>query len=170
VVFKPLSFTGTTLATEQIAMFQQGGVKIMPILRKSVVAAILLMTTMIFSGFGQVPTRTKLHFTINVPYALRMGDYTLAPGKYVLFQDSKNPSLFALYSQNLAREPIAMIYTTQSRYWTIPNDRQTKITLEIDEASGDAHPILRGWNVPFADGWDIVSVVAKESRFVVRTR
>ncbi len=142
----------------------------MTAIRRTAIAAILLMIAAAPLAMGQVRTQTRLNFTINVPYAMEMGGYTLSPGKYILLQSSQQPNLFSLYAEDLAREPIAMIQTTRTRYWTIPQDRTTKIVLEIDESSLDSRPVLQGWNVPYADGWEVTSVVAKNNNYMVRIK
>ncbi|HWP44186.1 MAG TPA: hypothetical protein VNO14_13165 [Blastocatellia bacterium] len=137
--------------------------------RGALAAAFVILATAIVA-FAQVPTRAKMHFTIDVPYELKMGGYLLPPGKYVLFQSSQDPNRFALYSRHLAHEPIAMIQTTRARYWSIPDDRETQVWLEIDETSDESHPVLRGWNLPYADGWEIVSVKVSSDSPLVRVR
>ena len=139
-------------------------------IRKSALASALLIIATANLAFAQVPTRTRLNFTINVPYELEMGGYLLPAGKYVIFQSSQNSDLFALYSRHLAHEPIAMIQTVRVRHWTIARDRETRIMLEIDESSKDSRPVLVGWNVPYADGWEIISVKARSKNYLVRSR
>jgi|SRR5262245_34484224 len=138
---------------------------------KGVLAAALLMTSISISSLGQVPSRTIVHFTINVPFSVTMGNYLLAPGKYVLYQDSQARELFALYPENLAREPIAQILTTRTPYWAVRNDRETRVELKMGETKAGVHPVLKGFNVPTADRWDIVSVVAKhDTGYMTRIR
>ena len=121
-------------------------------------------------AFAQVPSRTKFKFDINVPYELKMGQYLLPAGHYVLFQSSRDPNLFSLHARNLANEPIAMIQTIRVRHWTIPEDRETKMMLDINESSQHAVPVLAGWNVPYADGWEIVNVRATSDSTLSRVR
>jgi hypothetical protein len=49
-----------------------------------------------------------------------------------------------------------------------PDDAQ--LLLNIDETSSSAHPVLRGWNIPGHDGWEIISVVAKNTDVMTRVR
>ena len=139
--------------------------------KKLFVAAIFLMLPVTVTSFGQVPTRTLVHFTINVPFPVTMGNCLLASGTYVLYQNSQVPEMFALYRDNLSHEPIAQILTTQTPYWAVRNDRETRVELKMTESSSGARHVLKGFNVPFADRWDIVSVVAKNnSRYITQIK
>src|SRR5512144_360028 len=100
---------------------------------RKVVMITAILVAIAATALAQVPTRTKLRFTMNVPYALMMGGYSLPAGHYILWQDSQNPNLFRLYENDLARAPVATIYTVRGRYWTVPRNRQTGLTLDIDE-------------------------------------
>lgn len=137
-------------------------------IRKSVAIAALLVA-MSAAAFAQSPTNTRIYFDINVPYAMEMGGYNLPPGHYVLRQDSQNSNLFRLYQQDLAREPVAVIYTTRGRYWA---DRHgnTSFTLDVDETGGDLHPVLRGFKVPFDDPWQVLSVKVKDTSLMTRVK
>jgi hypothetical protein len=139
-------------------------------LRKRLVVAFCLVLVTASLAAAQVPTRNKLKFNINVSYQLKIGGYVLPAGQYVLYESSRDSNLFALHARNLASEPIAMIRTTRARYWTIPNDRSTKIVLDVSESSHHTTPVLVGWHVPYADGWEIVAVRAKNSRLLSRAR
>ena len=136
--------------------------------RKSVLLTALLIA-MAIAASAQVPTRTQVYFDINVAYAVEMGGYNLPPGHYVLQQDSQNPNLFRLYQHNLAREPVAVIFTTRGRYWA---DRHgnTRILLDVDESSSDNHPVVRGFKVPFDDPWEVLSVKVKDSALMTRVK
>lgn len=136
--------------------------------RNSVLAA--ASAILVFASFvvAQVPTQTKLKFAIDVPYELKIGGYALPAGHYVLMENSRNSNLFALYSRDMTREPIAMIQTTRVRHWAVQDDRDTRIMLNIDESTRDSRPVLVGWNVPYADAWEIVSVVAKKEGSLAR--
>src|SRR5262245_45665644 len=83
------------------------------------ITVMLVVTTMTISGtiFGQGPLQKRINFSINTPYALRMGEYMLPPGNYVLRQVLQNDlNLFALYPEDLTNEPIAMIRTVRIDY------------------------------------------------------
>ena len=135
--------------------------------RITMIAALLIAVAATASA--QVPTRTQIYFDINVPYAVVMGGYNLPPGHYVLHQDSQNPNLFRLYQHDLAREPIAVIYTTRGRYWA---DRHgnTRINMDIDESSSNNEPVLRGFKGPFDDPWEVLSVKVKDTSFMTRVK
>ena len=128
---------------------------------KAALVAVLLGAWISVTCLGQVPSRTMVHFTISVPTAVTIGNYVLAPGTYVLYQDSQVRELFALYPGNLATEPIAQILTNRTAYWAVRNNRQTRVELKMAESRAGVMPALKGFNVPWADRWDIVSVVAK---------
>jgi hypothetical protein len=121
-------------------------------------------------GMAQAPLRTKMVFNINVSQAVSLGgNLVLAPGQYVLYQDSQMPELFALYPGDLTHAPIAQIFTTRTPYWADRNRGQTQVELRIDERS--TVPMLKGWTVPFADCFNVVSVKAKaDSAFITRVQ
>ena len=138
---------------------------------KGALIAVLLGASLSVSSLGQVPTRAMVHFTISVPTEVTIGNYVLAPGTYVLYQDSQIRELFALYPGNLATEPIAQILTTRTPYWAVRNNRQTRVELKMAESRAGVMPALRGFNVPWADRWNIVSVVVKhDSTYMSRIR
>ena len=137
--------------------------------RKGVMIA-ALVAAMAAAALAQVPTQKKIRFEINVPYALIMGGYSLSPGQYVLYQDSQNPNMFRLYQQDLAREPVAVIYTSRGRYWA---DRHgnTRFHLDIDESiRGDGRPVLRSFKIAADDPWEIISVKVKDSALMTRVK
>jgi len=138
---------------------------------RRVFVAVLFGASMSFSSLGQVPSRTIVHFTISVPTAVTIGNYVLAPGTYVLYQDSQARDLFAIYPGSLAVEPIAQILTTRTPYWAVRNDRQTRVELKMVESRAGLMPAMKGFNVPYADRWNIVSVVAKhDSGYMTRIK
>jgi hypothetical protein len=140
-------------------------------IRKSALAAIMIFAAMASVAFAQGPVQKRVNYAINVSHALRMGDYMLPPGKYVLYQVSQNDlNLFALYQDDLTRSPIAMIRTTRIEYNGTDYPGKTSMMLDIDESSADAHPMLRGWNIPGEDGWEIISIVSKNDRVLTRVK
>jgi hypothetical protein len=140
-------------------------------LRRRALAAIFLIAATVSMVFAQGPLQKRINYTINVPYALRMGDYMLPPGSYVLYQISANDlNLFALYKGDMTRSPVAMIRTTRIEYHGQDYPSDTKLILNIDETSSTANPVLRGWNIPGNDGWEIISVVAKNRGVMTRIR
>src|SRR5215210_4114618 len=85
--------------------------------RKSALAAIVILTAAAAVALAQGPLHKRVNYEINVSHALRMGDYTLPPGRYVLYQVSQNDlNLFALYQGEMTHSPIAMIRTTRIEY------------------------------------------------------
>lgn len=117
---------------------------------------------------AQIPTRTQIYFDINVPYAMEMGGYNLPPGHYVMQQDSQNSNIFRLYQHDLAREPIAVIYTTRGRYWA---DRHgnTRFQLDVDESTdSNNEPVLRGFKIGQDDPWEVLSVKVKHDSVMTR--
>jgi hypothetical protein len=140
-------------------------------MRNSALAAILMIAAMISITFAQGPIHKRVNYSINVHHSMRMGDYILPPGKYVLYQINANDlNLFALYQDDRTREPIAMIRTTRIDYNTTGYPEKTRLLLNIDETSSDSHPVIRGWNIPGMDGWEIISVVADEDSVLTRVR
>ena len=140
----------------------------MTAIRKSAMIVALLIATAAVAA-AQVPTRTQIYFDINVPYEMEMGGYSLPPGHYVLWQDSQNPNLFRLYQHDLAREPIAVIYTVRGRYWAARRGG-TRIGLDVDESGRDNLPMVRSFKVPFDDPWEVVSVKVKDHSLMTRVR
>lgn len=139
--------------------------------RKSALAAILIFTATASLAFAQGPIQKRVKYTINVSHALRMGDYMLPAGTYVLYQVSQNDlNLFALYQRDMTHSPIAMIRTARIEYQGSDYPEKTNIMLDIDESSADVHPVLRGWNIPGEDGWEIISVVPKNDRILTRVK
>src|SRR5215216_6511935 len=140
-------------------------------IRKSALLAVMLFTAMASVVLAQGPIHKRINYTINVSHALRMGDYLLPPGRYVLYQiDQNDLNLFALYQDEMTHSPIAMIRTTRIEYQSHKFPEKTKMMLDIDETSGDAHPVLQGWNIPGEDGWEIISVVSKKEGVLTRVK
>ena len=141
-------------------------------LRKSMLAAIMFVAAVASMTFAQGPVQKRINYAINVPFAVRMGDYMLPAGRYVLYQINGNDlNLFALYKNDMTHSPVAMIRTTRIEYQR--SDEQpsgTRVMLDIDDSSSDAHPVLRGWNIPGDDGWEVISVVPKNRDVLTRIR
>ena len=131
---------------------------------KGVLSAIMLATVWIGVTFGQGPLHKQVNYTINVPYALRKANYLLPPGRYILYQVSQNDlNLFALYQGDMMHSPIAVIRTTRIIYHATGYPEETKMLISYDESSPDVHPVLRGWNIPGDDGWEIIGVVPRNA-------
>ncbi|HYP29866.1 MAG TPA: hypothetical protein VE262_24365 [Blastocatellia bacterium] len=121
--------------------------------------------------FAQGPLHKRVNYEINVRHALRMGDYMLPPGRYVLYQIHQNDvNLFGLYQEDLTNEPVAMIRTVRVEHPGADAPDDTKLVLEMDESGAAADPILRGWNIPGMDGWEIISVVSKNDSVLTKVR
>ena len=131
--------------------------------------AALAVLAVASSALAQGSLRERVHFTINVPAAMKMGDYMLPAGKYLLRQVSAtDPNLFALHRGDDTDTPIATLRTTRVDYKPGEYPKDAKIRLEVDEAPGVAHPTLRGWTIPGQDGWEIIAVDADDDEFLVR--
>jgi hypothetical protein len=140
-------------------------------LRKSALAAFIVLTAITAIAMGQGPVHKRVNYTINVSHSLRMGDYMLPPGKYVIYQINQNDTnLFALYQNDMTESPVAMIRTTRVEYRLGDTPSRTGMILDIDESSRDVHPSLKGWNIPGEDGWEIISVVSKREGALTRIR
>jgi hypothetical protein len=120
---------------------------------------------------AQGPIHKRVNYSINVRYALQMGDYMLPAGKYVLYQPSQNDlNLFALYQRDLRHSRVARIRTTRIEYQPGEYPEKTQMLLRIDETSPDALPVLRGWTIPGESGWEIISVVAADTKVMTRIK
>ncbi|HST20103.1 MAG TPA: hypothetical protein VLR90_03240 [Blastocatellia bacterium] len=140
-------------------------------MRKSALVAILMIVAAASMAFAQGPMQKRINYTINVSHTMRMGDYLMSPGRYVLYQISQNDlTLFALYRNDTTHSPVAMIRTTRIEYQSGDYPSKTNMILDIDESSSDLHPVIRGWNIPGEDGWEIVSVVAKDDKVLTRIK
>jgi hypothetical protein len=139
--------------------------------KQSALAALAVMMMLASFTLAQGPLQKRINYTINVAYSLRMGDYMLSPGRYVLYQiNSYDPSVFALYADNMTHSPVAMIRTTRIEYHAGNYPSKTKLMLDIDESSSIAQPVIRGWTIPGEDGWEIISVVAKDDHYMTRVK
>jgi hypothetical protein len=140
-------------------------------IRRSALAALAAVVFVSSLAFAQGPMQKRINYTINVPYKLRMGDYMLSPGRYVLYQiSSYDPSMFALYADDMTHSPVAMIRTTRMEFHGPDYPSKTKIMLDIDESSSTVDPVIRGWTIPGEDGWEILSVVAKNDHYMTRVK
>jgi len=140
----------------------------MATLRKSAVAALIVLTATMGMAFGQL--RKQVYFDINVDYSLRMADYLLPAGHYVIYQvDDNNPNLFYLYKDNLTHSPIATINTVRKDYTDPYYPEHTKVEVRVQETRGQGmQPVLRGWDIPGEDGWRIISVVPRRGSMLTR--
>lgn len=140
-------------------------------MRNSALAAILMLVAVASMAFAQSAMNKRINYTINVSHAMQMGDYMMPPGQYVLYQINQNDlNLFALYRDNMKHSPVAMVRTTRIEYQGSNYPGKTNMILDIDESSSDLHPVIRGWNIPGEDGWEIISVVAKDNNVMTRIK
>jgi hypothetical protein len=140
-------------------------------IKRSALAALVAVMMITSLTLAQGPVQKRINYTINVPYSLRMGDYMLSPGRYVLYQVSYyEPNIFALYPNDMRQSPVAMIRTTRIEYHGTDYPSKTKMLLDIDESGDVGQPVIRGWTIPGEDGWEIISVVAKNDRYLTRAR
>jgi len=143
----------------------------MKYVKRGVVASVMILAASLGMALAQGPLRKQVNYDINVPYAMRMANYMLPAGHYVLKQVSNNDlNLFALYQGDMMHSPIAMIRTTRIEYSNGRWPEKTRMLLTIDESSLDAHPVLRGWNIPGEAGWEVITVVPRHSRLLTRIR
>src|SRR5580765_7623462 len=88
-------------------LFLRGG---RDMLRKASLIGVLLAAMLGSSVFAQTPVPRIVHYGVNVQYKMRVGDYMLPAGNYVLSQVMQSdPNLYYLHSVNLSREPIAIL-------------------------------------------------------------
>jgi hypothetical protein len=139
-------------------------------LRNSIFAAVLI-GVLVPLALSQGPLRKVIHYTINVNYAIRMGDYILPKGEYTLFQlNSDDPNLFALYKGDRTRSPIALIRTTRIHFDVLGYPEETRMLVDMDETNSGSIPVLRGWTTPGDSGWEINSVVVRKSKLQARVK
>jgi len=132
---------------------------------RAAISAVILVSLWAGTAGGHGPLHKQVYYTINVPYALRKSDYMLPAGKYILYQVNQNDlNLFALYQGNMMHSPVAMVRTTRIDYQAAGYPEKTRMLISFDEASADTHPVLRGWNIPGDDGWEIIGVVPRHAR------
>jgi len=138
---------------------------------KGAVAAILVIAAMLSTAFAQGPIQKRIDFNINVPFEVKVGGYMLPAGDYVIHQVSANDlNLFALYpGRSMRHSPVAMIRTVRVDYYASGRyPERANVKLNIDESNNEATPVLRGWNVPGDDGWQVVSVVPRDKSMLAR--
>ena len=143
----------------------------MSAIRRSALAAIVLLAVTSITAFAQEPLHERIHFTISAPYQLRNSDVVFPAGRYILFQPSEtDPDLFALYKDNMRHAPLALIRTVPVEYPTDRYPAKTKIVLDTDEPRADTFPIVEGWTVPGLEGWEVSHVVANHKQVSSETK
>ena len=120
---------------------------------------------------AQGPMQKTVKYTIMTSHELRMCDYILPPGNYVLYQINHNDlNLFALYRDNMGRSPIALIRTLRKEYKSGNLPEKARILMHEEETSGDPRFVLHGWNIPGEDGWEIIGVVPRDKNVLARAQ
>jgi hypothetical protein len=142
----------------------------MRILRNSAMTLVLILTAGLGMGLAQGPVQKQIDFDINAPYALRMGNFMLPAGQYVVYQaDANDSDLFFLFKgTDMMHSPIAVVRTVRIRRLPLDYPEHTKMLLRIDESNPDSHPVLRGWNIAGEDGWEIIAVVPRHGSPLTR--
>ena len=125
--------------------------------------AALILTTVAGAALAQGPLHKQLYFTINVPYKLRMGDYMLPSGYYTLRQVSANDlNLFWLFQGDTGHTPIAAIRTVRRDLSVKGYTSRTEMVWRMDEESSTPSiPVVKGFQIPGEDGWEIIAVVPR---------
>lgn len=135
-------------------------------LRNSALIALLIGATCALT-MAQGPVLKRVNYQANVSY--RLGDYIAPPGAYVIYQQSRNDvNLFWLYQNDLGREPIAVIRTIRIDYSVAGYPEKAGVFFDVDESDITARPVLRGWTIPGEMGWEVVSVVRRNSRVLTK--
>jgi hypothetical protein len=147
------------------------GERIMGALKKSVVAGLMLLAVVFGTAFGQGPMKKRVNFDINVTFAMRMGEYLLPPGHYVISQvDDNDLNMFYLFKDDMRHSPIATIKTTRKEYaapWNYPEKTEMRLKIEETKDQGTV-PVLHGWDIPGDDGWTIIGVVPKKDSMLTK--
>jgi hypothetical protein len=113
--------------------------------------------------------KKRVNYSINVAYSLGVSGYIFPPGNYVLRQVSDNDlNMFYLYQGNMMHGPVAIIKTTRIEYSHNEYPEDTNLLLDTVESKGADYVVLRGWHVPGEDGWEVIGVVAKNTRGLAR--
>ena len=70
----------------------------------------VVVATLGLTALAQGPVQKRIDFKINVPYRLRLQNYMLPAGNYILQRISQvDPSMYALYEGDLRHSPVAMV-------------------------------------------------------------
>jgi hypothetical protein len=136
---------------------------------KNIAITLALFAFMGLPALAQGPIIKRLNFDINVPYQLRMTDYVLPEGHYILKQvDQNDINLFWMYKDNMMHSPIAVVRTVRIPTWGSQVPSKTQLTLRMKESGDEAMPVVRGFTIPGEDPFQIISVVPKDTRVLVR--
>jgi len=136
---------------------------------RNIAITIALFAFIGIPAFAQGPIYKQISFDINVPYQMRMTDYIIPEGHYVLRQVSQNDiNLFWLYKDNFLHAPIAVVRTVRTPTWGSDVPQKTNLMIRMDESGSTATPVVRGFTIPGEDPFHIIAVVPKDSRTLVR--
>lgn len=114
---------------------------------------------------AQGPLIKRVEFMINAPFEVKNSNLVLPPGKYILLQTfQQHPDVFSLYQNDLMQPPIATVQTVRIDYASGNYPHKTRMLLDTDEETMTAYPIVKGWNIPGYDGWEIISTVMDHDR------
>lgn len=140
----------------------------MGVLRKSALAFMLLLTASVGMAFGQI--KKEVDFDINVPFTMRMADYLIPAGHYIIYQvEDGDPNLFYMFKDDMTHSPIATIRTVRHEFVPPYFPEHTDMRVRIEETSSQGMvPVLRGWNIAGEDGWTVISVVPKRGAMFTR--
>src|ERR1044071_2970186 len=130
-------------------------------LRRLARVTILSTAALLVPARAQGPMQKRINFTINVPFELKTANVVLPPGNYVLYQiEPHNPSMFALYRDDLTHSPLAIVSTVRIDYRPGRYPGKTRLLMDTNEASPAANAVLDGWNIPGEDGWEMIAAVS----------
>jgi len=136
---------------------------------KNIAITLAIFAFMGLPALAQGPIIKRLNFDINVPYQLRMTDYVLPEGHYILKQvDQNDINLFWLYKDDMMHSPIAVVRTVRNAVISRDLPQKTELLMRFNESGDEAMPIVRGFTIPGEDPFQIISVVPKNSSVLVR--
>jgi hypothetical protein len=138
----------------------------MKTLKSAAMAAMFIMVAAtVISVSAQGTIHKQVIFTINAPFELYKSGVTLPAGKYVLYQVSQNDlNLFALYKENMTHSPLAMVRTARIDYQANDYPDDTEMLIDTSENVNENVPVITGWTIPGADGWEIIATVPDHNR------
>jgi len=126
---------------------------------------VLALMAPFMTASAQGPVIKRIEFTINAPFEVKDSNVVLAPGKYILLQTfQQHPNVFYLYQNDLMHRPIATVQTARIDYGNGKYPSKTRMLLDMNEETMTALPVIKGWNIPGYDGWEIISTVMDRNR------
>lgn len=122
-------------------------------------------------ALGQGPRPQRVNVTFDTPYELKVGEYVLPAGQYVLCQiNDREANLFSLFPNDPTRSPLATLMTVRAYYPATESPDETRLVLRADESSPMNLPVWQGWKMPGLTGWEIVGVVAEDNHLLPLAR